>query len=628
MKPNLAQTLITAALCLLFIASADLPAQATTLQQTAGVPVVGLLNTDGTLDLSRAPQGVLDLRGWDVQLDARLGPVFLPDLTGGGPWSSLGSGLSSSVFALLRDGNSLYAGGFFTDAGGDGDCDYICKWSGAGWSWPSGMGLEDWVGALAMDDGILYVGGAFENAGGYADCDRVGIWTGSAWDCPSGIGLNESIRALAHDGTNLYAGGFFTDAGGDSSCDYIGIWTGSAWDCPTGMALPVGTSVYALVWDGSNLDAGGDFLNAGGDGDCDNIGIWTGSVWDCPSGMGLSSTVYALAWQGNSLYAGDDFVDAGGDITCDYIGIWTYPDWDCPAFLFVGDTVRALALDGGNLYAAGDFLNASADTDCDRVGIWDGDSWDCPSGMSLGGIVRALALDGANLYAGGDFTDAGGDTDADYIGMFPLPWLFKDDFESGDMTAWSSFNTGSGNMTVSGACNLDGTYGLCLVSTNDKRKQMIDLVPADEKFYYGQFLLDPNGVDISGDSDRIRIFTGRNDATFPFIVLLRDVGASYSIRLRVANDSGAYTDTAFYAITDAVHTIGVEWKADTSDGAGDGYGALYVDGVLMEMQSGVDNDTMRVDKILLGITSRMDGMIFTGTMYMDAFYEDNNGWPE
>ncbi len=287
------------------------------------------------------------------------------------------------------------------------------------------------------------------------------------------------------------------------------------------------------------------------------------------------------------------------------------------------DWVNALALDGGNLYAGGQFTDAGGDTDCDNIGIWTGTAWDCPTGMGLDNLVLALARDGASLYAGGFFTNAGGDTDADYIGMFPLPWLFEDGFESGDMTAWSGFNTGSGNMTVDAACALDGTYGLCLPSTNNKRKQMIDQVPADEEFYYASFLLDPNGIDISGAADRIRIFTGRNDATFPFIVLLRDVGASYSVRLRVANDDGSYSDTAFYPITDALHTIAVEWKADAYDGATNGYGALYIDGVLMATQAAVDNDTLRVDKILLGITSRMDDIVFVGTMYIDDFRSNN-----
>ncbi len=324
---------------------------------------------------------------------------------------------------------------------------------------------------------------------------------------------------------------------------------------------------------------------------------------------------------------GGVYTDAGGDGDCDRIGIWTGAGWDCPTGMALGDVVDELVLDGSNLYAGGYFINAGGDPDCDFIGVWTGSAWDCPNGMALGDWVYGLEHDGTALYAGGEFTDAAGDPDADHIGMYHF-FLFKDGFESGDFTAWSSYNTGSGNMTVGAGCALDGTYGLCLLSTNDKRKQMIDLIPNDEYFYYGQFLLDPNGVNISGDADRIRIMQGRNDTTFPFIVLLRDVGASYQIRLRISNDDGSYSDTAFWPITDAVHTIGVEWMADTSDGAGDGYGALYIDGTLMETQSTVDNDTMRVDKVLLGITSRMDGMIFTGTMYMDKFYSDNNGYPE
>ncbi len=404
---------------------------------------------------------------------------------------------------------------------------------------------------------------------------------------------------------------------------------------PSAMALPASSEIRALLWDGSNLYAGGySFTDAGGDTDCDYIARWTGSAWDCPAGMSLGDAVSALAHDGSNLYAGGYFTDAGGDTDCDYVGIWTGAAWSCPSTMNLGSLVStavfALAWDGSSLYAGGPFADAGGDLDCDKIGIWTGSAWDCPSGMALPGAstVYALAQDGNNLYPGGDFTDAGGQDDCDDICRFPLPWLFKDGFESGDMTAWSSFNTGSGNMTVGAGCALDGTYGLCLPSTNNKRKQMIDLVPNDEKFYYGQFLLDPNSVDISGDSDRIRIMQGRNDATFPFIVLLRDVGSSYTVRLRVANDDGSYSDTAFYAITDALHTIGVEWMADISNGASNGYGALYIDGVLMETVLLVDNDTLRVDKILLGITSRMDGMVFTGTMWMDRFYSDNNGHPE
>ncbi len=289
--------------------------------------------------------------------------------------------------------------------------------------------------------------------------------------------------------------------------------------------------------------------------------------------------------------------------------------------------VWALLLNGSDVYAGGFLADAGGDDDCDFIARWTGSAWDCPTGMALSTTVSALAWDGSSLYASGGFTDAGGDADADYIAQWRF-WLFKDGVESGDFTAWSGFNTGSGNMTVSGMCALDGTYGICLPSTNDKRKQVFDTTPDDETFYYASFLLDPNSVDISGATDRIRIMQGRNDATFPFIVLLQDFGSTYRIRLRVSNDDGSYSDTDWYAISDAVHTIGVQWSADSSPGAGDGHGVLFIDGTNMGPQVLVDNDTMRIDKILLGITSRMDGMIFTGTIYMDKFYSDADGYPE
>ncbi len=596
MKSNLARTFVAASLALALMSASGLPAQATPLQQT-----------------DSAPAGVAAL-------------------TGGGPWTwPAGMGLDTYVRALAWDGAILYVGGDFFNGGdsvggNDDDCDHIAIWTGSTWDCPAAISLNGTVNALAYDGTNLYAGGYFTDAGGDDDCDYIAIWTGSAWDCPAGMALGDAVNALVKRGLNLYAGGEFINAGGEVDCDYIGVWTGAAWDCVGGMGLS--TNVFALAHDGTYLYAGGNFINAGADGDCDRIGIWTGLGWSCPAGMALVQAVFAFALDGNNLYAGGPFTDAGGDLDCDYIGIWTGAAWDCSAAMPLSSYILSLLWDGTSLYAGGNFTDAGGDGDCDYIGVWTGAAWDCPAGMALVSGVLTLEHDGANLYAGGAFEDAGGDTDADRVAMFPLPWLFKDGFESGNFSAWSGFNTGSGNMTVGAGCALEGSFGLCLPSTNDKRKQMIDQVPADEKFYYGQFMLDPNGITIGGDSDRVRIFTGRNDATFPFIVLLRYNAGAYQIRLRVQNDAANYTDSSWFTITDAVHTIQVEWKADTSDGAGDGYGALYIDGVFQQRLGGVDNDTLRVDKILLGITSRMDGMVFTGTMYMDAFHSDNNGFPE
>jgi hypothetical protein len=42
-------------------------------------------------------------------------------------WHALGGGLNSTVFAIAVSGTNLYVGGFFTDAGGNVNADYIAR---------------------------------------------------------------------------------------------------------------------------------------------------------------------------------------------------------------------------------------------------------------------------------------------------------------------------------------------------------------------------------------------------------------------------------------------------------------------------------------------------------------------
>src|SRR5579859_8105470 len=79
-----------------------------------------LLNPDGTMRLDGQFAGSLDLKGWNVRLDARRGPVFAPGGGGeaapGGQWASLGAGasaLNGTVYALAVSGSTVYAAGDF-----------------------------------------------------------------------------------------------------------------------------------------------------------------------------------------------------------------------------------------------------------------------------------------------------------------------------------------------------------------------------------------------------------------------------------------------------------------------------------------------------------------------------------
>jgi hypothetical protein len=123
------------------------------------------------------------------------------------------------VYALAVSGGTLYAGGWFTTAAGN-PANYIAQWNGSSWSaLGSGMGGGDgngpYVFALAVSGNTLYAGGSFTTAGGNA-ATNIAQWNGSSW-APLGSGMNNLVSALAVSGNTLYAGGDFTTAGGKAA---------------------------------------------------------------------------------------------------------------------------------------------------------------------------------------------------------------------------------------------------------------------------------------------------------------------------------------------------------------------------------------------------------------------------
>ena len=66
-----------------------------------------------------------------------------------------------------------------------------------------------------MSGDTLFAGGYFTTAGGTA-ATNIAQWDGSSWSA-LGSGANNEVDALAVSGTNLYAGGYFTTAGGKVS---------------------------------------------------------------------------------------------------------------------------------------------------------------------------------------------------------------------------------------------------------------------------------------------------------------------------------------------------------------------------------------------------------------------------
>ena len=174
-------------------------------------------------------------------------------------------------------GPALFAGGYFTNAGGV-TANRIAKWDGSSWT-ALGSGMNSAVLALTVfDDGsgpALYAGGGFTTAGGVA-ANRIAKWDGSSWSpLGSGIGGVTSRALTVFDdggGPALFAGGAFTDRGrrgGGPDREVGRLELGAAWQRDHRHADFTSTiSVQALaVFDDGNgpaLWTGGSFTIAGG----------------------------------------------------------------------------------------------------------------------------------------------------------------------------------------------------------------------------------------------------------------------------------------------------------------------------------------------------------------------------
>ena len=349
-------------------------------------------------------------------------------------WSTVGSGVNSTVFALAASGSSLYAGGTFTNAGGAAATN-IAKWNGSSWS-ALGSGMNGAVRSIAISAQGLYAGGEFTMAGS-TQANYIAKWDGTNWST-LGSGMNGYVVALATSGSNLYAGGYFTTAGGISA-NRVAKWDGTTWSSlGSGVAGWGGASASALAVSGNDLYVGGDFTNAGGiQANC--IAKWNGATWaSMGNRLKLGYIVDAMAFVGTNLYVGGWFYTSITNSSGSNFWLFTIGRWDGNNLTNVGSglsggTVFALAGSGNNLYAGGsvDFTESGS---VSRVSRWDGTNWtaltpavngDVYSAGIWGGDVYALAVSGNDLYAGGTFKTAGGKpiTNLARAYLLPLPTL-------------------------------------------------------------------------------------------------------------------------------------------------------------------------------------------------------------
>jgi hypothetical protein len=140
--------------------------------------------------------------------------------------------------------------------------------------------------------------------------------------------------------------------------------------------------------------------------------------------------------------------------------------------------------------------------------------------------------------------------------------------------------------------------------------------PVSESRYRARFYFDPNSLSMaSGNMHTIFL---AHSATLDLITIdLRFASGAYQIRGLIRTDLGS-TLTPWVPISDAPHTIEIDWAAATSAGANNGFFTLWVDGIQAASLTGIDNDTHRVELARLGPSAGIDAGT-SGTEFFDAF---------
>jgi hypothetical protein len=379
-------------------------------------PAARFISSDGTLN-KKALLGhnlSLDIKGWNVKLDPKKGPVFTAAPPPSGTWSALDKGLNNNVYSIAVLGTDVYVGGEFTDVASGGTpvagLNNIAKWNGTTWS-ALDKGLNDGVFSLTILGTDLYVGGLFTDIGTggtpVSGLSRVAKWNGTAWSSLD-KGLNNSVSWIEKQGTDLYMAGDFTDVGAGGTpvagLNHIAKWNGTTWS-----ALDKGLddSAFAIAVSGSDVYVGGIFKNAGSGGSpvvgLTNVAKWNGTAWSSLD-YGFNNSVFALAVKGTEVYAVGAFT-SGRNGTLNHVAKWDGTSWSSLENGING-TGTCVSVIGSDIYVGGYFTNTGSGgtptSGLNMIAKWDGTAWSTLD-YGLNYYVWAIVPVANDLYVGGQF---------------------------------------------------------------------------------------------------------------------------------------------------------------------------------------------------------------------------------
>ncbi len=197
--------------------------------------------------------------------------------------------------------------------------------------------------------------------------------------------------------------------------------------------------------------------------------------------------------------------------------------------------------------------------------------------------------------------------------------IFRDGFDSCDLSRWSPNVTDSGDLRASPVAAFLGSCGMEAVIDSNGAIYVTDETPNAELRYRARFYFNPAPISMV-DGNEHRIFYGYSGMSKVVLRLqFRRSSGNYQLRAGLLTDGSSWKSTGWFTINKNVwHPIELDWRASTGPGANNGGLTLWIDGVQKANLTAVDNDTWRIDRVRLGAVASIDDGT-RGTYYFDEF---------
>ncbi|MFU8833000.1 MAG: hypothetical protein ACNA7J_12720, partial [Wenzhouxiangella sp.] len=333
-------------------------------------------------------------------------------------WNALGDGMDGSVEALKLVNGTLYAGGFFTQAGGQ-PADFIAAWNGMQWS-PVGGGMDNFVRDLETDGTRVFAGGFFNTAGGVTT-GEIAVWDGTSWSSING--------PTCCFGDMDYAAGRLVVTGGFNSVDgvtarRVAIWDGENWSATVDESAFSGFGSTILA-DANDIYIGGSFSVIGtfSPGNFPDEGVFANRIahfngaaqeWQAMGdgqGDNVSGAVQGMTEFGGELWVVGNFQAAGRTPISSGLARWDGSNWQAaPGDTIPCGVITRLASGIDNQLFAQTSCNRSSGIDWYRTARFDGTDWQ-PLDQGLGFSIFDITVDAVtgDAYYAGSFTHTFGE---------------------------------------------------------------------------------------------------------------------------------------------------------------------------------------------------------------------------